>query len=933
MTDMQALLSALDVFSRAPDKASLESANSWLQDFQHSPEAWAACNILLQNPDAPPAAKLFAAQTFRSKVTYDLHQVAPENLPSLRDTIIAALHTYHTGPRNIIVQLCLALAGLALQMPDWENPVQQMVDSFGMNPATVPTLLQFLTTLPEELTGNTKIPVTDDEYRDRATALMTNNAQRLLELLSMYYGAHGVTITVRTQIFRCLRSWLVAGEVSASDFAQTPLFAGVFESLASDELFDPAVDVICELIHETQEIDDNMQVIQLIVPRLIELKPDLQKYQEDPDRIRGYARIFTEAGETYRLLLLEHTETFFPIVEAIGECSAYHDLDIVPLTFPFWMRLAQNIGKKPSVSPLFLEAYQSLMRVIIGHLHFPADLSTMTDQETEAFRSFRHVMGDTLKDCCFVLRADTCLLAAYQMITTALARGPEAVTWQEIEAPLFAMRSMGAEVDPRENVALAQILDLIPSLPTHPRVRYAALLIIARYSEWIAEHPSYIPAQLQYVSAGFEDSDPEVCAAAGQALKYICQDCKAHLVDFLPTLHTFLGTTGPKLNQEDRKQVYEAIAHVISAMKMEAASESLRTFALDILAQVHKITTQATPPTKEDMTTVNNGLENLDILLRTVGTFGEQLPKSCEKTCEQAWAVFDAFLVKFGGDVVVADLATQALRRGLDFFGDSALAVAPAVIARMSFSFEATGISSYLWIPGKIIARFGNDDDPNLRGSFKEFYERSTQKVVSLLQAKDPRQIPDVLEDYVQTLVQLAELAPDIFFESSSFPYAFRASLGTLQVVHSDVIFIGLELFRIILTHDALEVPRAGKVPPPKFPIYAAAIKSTVEKEGFDLLTSLLTGLTEDHFPEDSISNIVEILRALVTHWPTGVVGWLPPMLEGLPATAVPAEAKRQFLTDVQAAVNSAQYDKVKYAILGFTRASRKMRDRRRTGL
>jgi len=36
MADIQALLSALDVFSRAPDRSSLESANTWLQDFQHS---------------------------------------------------------------------------------------------------------------------------------------------------------------------------------------------------------------------------------------------------------------------------------------------------------------------------------------------------------------------------------------------------------------------------------------------------------------------------------------------------------------------------------------------------------------------------------------------------------------------------------------------------------------------------------------------------------------------------------------------------------------------------------------------------------------------------------------------------------------------------------------------------------------------------------
>jgi len=36
MAEIQAVLAALDVFSGAPDKASLDTANSWLQDFQHS---------------------------------------------------------------------------------------------------------------------------------------------------------------------------------------------------------------------------------------------------------------------------------------------------------------------------------------------------------------------------------------------------------------------------------------------------------------------------------------------------------------------------------------------------------------------------------------------------------------------------------------------------------------------------------------------------------------------------------------------------------------------------------------------------------------------------------------------------------------------------------------------------------------------------------
>ena len=79
---------------------------------------------------------------------------------ALRDTLVSALQTFRAGPRTLLVQLCLALSGLALQTPAWENPVQDMIDSFGRNPASVPALLQFLTVLPEELTGNTRIPVT-----------------------------------------------------------------------------------------------------------------------------------------------------------------------------------------------------------------------------------------------------------------------------------------------------------------------------------------------------------------------------------------------------------------------------------------------------------------------------------------------------------------------------------------------------------------------------------------------------------------------------------------------------------------------------------------------------------------------------------------------------------------------------------------------------
>ncbi|PPQ73527.1 hypothetical protein CVT26_010338 [Gymnopilus dilepis] len=929
MANMQDLLSALDVFSRAPDKASIERANSWLQDFQHSPEAWSTCDVLLRSPDAPVPAKIFAAQTFRTKVTYDLNQMTPENVLALRDTLLGALETYHAGPRTIIVQLSLAIAGLALQLPSWENPVQSLIDSFGRNPAMVPTLLEFLTLLPEEINSNTRIPISDKDFRIRADQLLTTNADRVLELLALYINASGVTSAVQTQVFNCLYSWLAAGEIGVANLAETPLFSYAFEALNSDELFDAAVDVICQIIHETQEIDENMPVIQLIVPRVIGLRGQLAKDHDDPEKIKGYTRIFSEAGETYRALLLQHTETFFPIVEAIGECSAYPDLDIVPITFPFWMRLAQNIGKRPSISPLFIEAYKSLVTVIIKHLHFPPDTTPLTGQEAENFRSFRHVMGDTLKDCCFVLRTETCLLAAYQLVANALARGPD-VSWQDIEAPLFAMRSMGAEIDPEDNNAVPKIIDLIPSLPDHPRIRYAALLIISRYTEWINAHPDYIPFQLQYISAGFDNADTEVVAAAGQALKYMCQDCKQHLTDFLPTLHTFLTTTGPKLIQDDRRQVYEAIAYVISAMPMNRAAESLKMFSLDILAQVHAIATKPTPPTKAEAEEVGNGLENLEVMLHVIQGYGEDLPPACQSTCQEAWLVFDNFLANHGLNYDLAERSTRVLRRGVDLFGRSALPIAPSVVSRMSQAFEATAYPSFLWIAGKIIGRFGNERDPNLQVALRDIFERSTTKVAALLSVKAPREIPDVLEDYIQMLLQYTTLAEEVLFASPAFPVAFRCAMAGLTVVHSDIVFAALDLFRSILTHDCMEPITASS--PPKFAIYSAAIRDAMDKEGLQFVACILNGLVGD-FPEDSNAIVVSIFRALVYVWSTQLVVWLPAVLEQLPPTSVPNEAKAQFLREVTTAINTRQYDKVKYAVLTFDRASKKARDRRRNGV
>ena len=79
-----------------------------------------------------------------------------------------------------------------------------------------------------------------------------------------------------------------------------------------------------------------------------------------------------------------------------------------------------------------------------------------------------------------------------------------------------------------------------------------------------------------------------------------------HLVPFLPELHTFTVNIGATIVQEDKVVVYEAISYVISAMPMDQAAQSLKTFATSILAAVFALANKPTAATKQELQEVGS---------------------------------------------------------------------------------------------------------------------------------------------------------------------------------------------------------------------------------------------------------------------------------------------------------------------------------------
>lgn len=209
--------------------------------------------------------------------------------------------------------------------------------------------------------------------------------------------------------------------------------------------------------------------------------------------------------------------------------------------------------------------------------------------------------------------------------------------------------------------------------------------------------------------------------------------------------------------------------------------------------------------------------------------------------------------------------------------------------------------------------QFGNEEHIELRATFRATYETITRKMVEILQSKAPDTISGskpilplrvarsemfvVLEDYVHVIMPLLEFAPDVLFQSPAFHTAFKCCMASITVVYTDLVMAGLDIIRDILSHDCL-IPNPSEPHPPKFPLYASAIRQVIDQEGHPLLGYLLKGLMGE-FPEDATSSVISIFRVLCVHWPSQVAVWLPSVLQEIPTNILTNEAKTQFLGDV----------------------------------
>lgn len=369
---------------------------------------------------------------------------------------------------------------------------------------------------------------------------------------------------------------------------------------------------MCAIFKETREVDDYLPTIQALYPKILALRPRIAEAaaSEDQDVFKGLTRIFADAGESWVVLIAREPIHFRPLVEAVLECAALDkDRDTISVTFIFWFELKMYLVLERYISARmqYVDVYSKLVDILIKHLEFPTpeditetDLFDGDREAEEKFREFRHHMGDVLKDCCEIMGVTECLGKVHERMKVWMssyacqATDTSVPHWQELEAPLFAMRALGKVVDREENIILPQIMPIVVQIPNHEKLRFAAVMVLGRYTEWTANHPEFLESQFTYIISAFSVDSKEIIRAAAMALKYFCGDCKHLLGGQVRQLQAFYDQCLDSLPGVSQEELTEGVATVVAVQPNDQIYGLLKLYCDPLIARLMKKANAAT---------------------------------------------------------------------------------------------------------------------------------------------------------------------------------------------------------------------------------------------------------------------------------------------------------------------------------------------------
>ena len=741
------------------------------------------------------------------------------------------------------------------------------------------------------------------------------------------------------------------------DVVNSPLLDKIISAINDPRSFDAAVDCLCTLYGDTRDVDESKTTIQALYPQVLALQPKIKEAAdtEDNDLMKGITRLFAEAGEAWVVLIARMPGQFRPLVEAVLECCLRdQDRESISITFNFWYELKQYITleKYLEARATLADLYSKLVDVMISHLEYPTpengnevDLFEGDREQEDKFREFRHAMGDVLKDCCEAIGVTECLGKAYALIQKwgqtygSQASGTAVPHWQELEAPLFSLRAMGREVSPEESTVLPQVIPLLTTVPDHAKLKFQAIMAIGRYTEWTAQHPETLEAQLTYVISGFQHKDTDVVQASALAFRFLGSDCAKLLGDHIPQIHSIYESVLDKLKPSSQEEMTEGAASIVAVQPVDKVFESMKLFCDPLMRRIVSFAEQV--KNEEGEKVVADYLGLITVFIQYVNPYvPPEQENPCVKYCAEILTPLAQIVKHFTKSIPILERVCKAWRYMVVSYRVATAPLLAPLAQNIAQGFQTSKQGCFLWATDAVIREFSHGAefvDQDTSDNVFNFFSQQATVFFRILTELQPIQLPDMIEDFFRLAADSIRYYPRKAITSDLAEPMVKAALTALTLQSFEPVLAALHFLRDFLDFGFDRPPISQLSGPDDMPQKTpddiqTAVKRIISITGQEMVQRVMTGLMFS-FPEDVYPDASAVLLALFNIVPQAAAQWVQGTLQLLPAgTLKPAEANK-LMKGISDKLQQNEPRKVRVLLQDFTNSYRRRNVAPREGL
>ncbi|KAG2675749.1 hypothetical protein I3843_12G021500 [Carya illinoinensis] len=896
---------ALNALYHHPDDTVRKQADHWLQDFQHTLDAWQVADNLLHDASSNLETLIFCSQTLRTKVQRDFEELPSEAFGPLRVSLNTLLKKFHKGPPKISI----AVAALAVYVPaeDWGDGgiVNWLRDDMNSHPEYIPGFLELLTVLPEEV-YNYNIAARPERRRQFEKELISQ-MEVALSILTACLSIN----ELKEQVLEAFASWLrLKHGIHGSVLASHPLVITALSSLNSEFLSEAAVNVISELIHytsagSTSDVALQMPLIQIIVPQVMNLKAHLKDSSKDEEDVKAIARLFADMGDSYVELIATGSDESMLIVNALLEVASHPEYYIASMSFNFWHSLQVILTKRDSHLPFgneasieaerkrrqdaFIHSYESLVSLVSFRVQYPQDYLNLSHEDRKEFKQTRYAVADILIDAASVLGGDATLQILYKKLVEAVSccGNGEKNEWRPAEAALFCIQAISNYVSIVEAEVMPQVMSLLPKLPQQPQLLQTVCLTIGAYSKWLdsaSNGLSMLASLIDILMSGMGTSE-DSAAAAALAFKHICDDCRRKLCGYLDGLfHIYhravTGEGSFKVSAEDSLHLVEALSMVVTELPPENAKRALEALCMPVVTPLQEAVSQGPEIlNKKTARELTVHIDRFAYIFRYV-----KHPEAVADAIQRLWPIFKAIFDLRAWDMRTMESLCRACKYAVRTSGRFMGMTIGAMLEEIQGLYKQHHQPCFLYLSSEVIKIFGSDlsSATYLKNLIESLFLHTTHLLTNI---QEFTARPDIADDCFLLASRCIRYCPQIFMPSEVFPSLVDCSMIGVTVQHR-------EASNSILTFlsDIFDVTNSSKGEQ-----YIPIRNSVVIPRGGSITRILIASLT-GALPSSRLESVTYTLLALTCAYGALAVVWAKESVSLIPLTAVTEVERSRFL-------------------------------------